>query len=89
MEDEDLETLHLLAQTYKTLGNFKETEDIYNKILAVDKYDATAFWNLSSLIKFKIDNNIIVRFKKISSKDNLEKDPQSSRVFGALYKLSE
>ena len=25
-EDKDLETLHLLGQTYKTLGNFRETE---------------------------------------------------------------
>ena len=54
VENEDLEALHLLAQTYKTLGNFKETEDIYNNILAVDKYDATAFYNLSSLSKIKI-----------------------------------
>ena len=52
-EDRDLESLHLLGQTYKNLGNFKEAEDIYNKILAVDKYDATAFYNLSSLRKIK------------------------------------
>ena len=87
-EDKDLETLHLLGQTYKTLGNFKETEDIYNKILAIDKYDATAFYNLSSLSKIKIDNNIIERFKKISSKANFEKNPQSSSVFPALYTLT-
>lgn len=88
-EDKDLETLHLLGQTYKTLGNFKETEDIYNKILAIDKYDATAFYNLSSLSKIKIDNNIIERFKKISSKADFEKNPQSASVFAALYTLTE
>ena len=84
-EDRDLETLHLLGQTYKNLGNFKEAEGIYNKILAVDKYDATAFYNLSSLRKIKIDNNIIERFKKISSKADFEKNPRLQRICCTIY----
>ncbi len=88
-EDEDIESLHLLAQTFKTLGNFKESAELYNKILSIDQYNASAFYNLSSLSKIKINSKIIDRFKKLSIKENFENNPQSSSIFAALYTITE
>ncbi len=85
----DIEALHLLAQTYKIQGNFRESERLYYEILSIDQYDATAFFALSTFKKIDISKDVVSNFIKITKNKNFASDPQASKIFAALFTFME
>ena len=85
----DFEALNMLGNCYMDLGNFDLAVQYYEKALALDTNDGSAFYSLSGFKNYKVSKNDIDRFARKLSDPMLEGTNEAAKICGALYKFYE
>ena len=85
----DFEALNLLGNCYMDLGNFELAVQYYEKALAIDTNDGSAFYSLSGFKNYNLNKNDIDRFAEKLSDPMFKGTNEAAKICGALYRHYE